>query len=241
MTAASAFIVGFTPGLALSAELAVSAAASLTAALTEAAAAFEKANAGTDVKTNFAGSPTLVQQILEGAPVDVFASADEPNMQKLVDAGKVTGKPAVFARNRLEIIVEKGNPKKIASLADLAKPGMVVALCGPTVPAGRYAREAFSKAGVAVPKSSEELDVKGVVAKVILGEVDAGVVYVTDVHAASDEAEGVAIPEASNVIGSYPIAVLKDAPNRAAADLFVKTVLGAEGRSILERYGFLAP
>jgi molybdate transport system substrate-binding protein len=226
---------------AVAAELSVSAAASLTAAFGEIAAAFEKANPGEKVATNFAGSPTLVQQILEGAPVDVFASADEANMKRLTDAARVAGRPRVFARNRLAILVEKGNPKKITGLADLAKPGLVVALCGPTVPAGRYAREAFARAGVKVPETSQELDVKAVVSRVVLGEADAGVVYATDVRAAGDRAEGVDIPDATNVVALYPIAVLKDAPHGEKAEAFVALVLGAEGRSILERHGFIAP
>jgi molybdate transport system substrate-binding protein len=222
-------------------ELTVSAAASLTAAFQVVAEAFEKAHPGLEVKANFAGSPTLVQQILEGAPVDVFASADEPNMQRLVDAGKVAGAPRVFARNRLAILVQKGNPRKIGSLADLSKPGLVVALCAPAVPAGRYAREAFVKAGVAVPEGSQELDVKAVVSRVTLGEADAGVAYVTDVRAAGDRAEGIDIPDSSNVIARYPIAVLKDAPHRAPAESFVAFVLEPKGRAILEMFGFLAP
>src|SRR5262245_7550900 len=226
---------------ALAGDVSVSAAASLTAAFGEVARAFEKAHPGEKVQANFAGSPTLVQQILEGAPVDVFASADEANMQRVVEAGKVAGAPKIFARNRLAILVEKGNPKKISGLADLAKPGLVVSLCGPAVPAGKYAREAFAKAGVSVPKTSDELDVKAVVSRVTLGEADAGVVYVTDVRAAGDRAEGIEIPDATNVVGRYPIAVLKDAPHHAMADAFVALVLGAEGRTILEKHGFLAP
>jgi molybdate transport system substrate-binding protein len=222
-------------------ELTVSAAASLTAAFQTAASAFEKAHPGLEVKSNFAGSPTLVQQILEGAPVDVFASADEPNMQRVVDAKKVASTPRIFARNRLAILVQKGNPKKIATLADLAKPGLVVALCGPAVPAGRYAREAFAKAGVKPPETSQELDVKAVASRVVLGEADAGVVYVTDVRAAGDRAEGIDIPDPVNVVARYPIAVLEDTPHRPMADAFVAFVLGAEGRAILEKFGFLAP
>jgi molybdate transport system substrate-binding protein len=224
-----------------SGEVTVSAAASLTGAFQQIAREFEASNPGVVVKTNFAGSPTLVQQIQEGAPVDVFASADEPNMQRIADAGELAGKPRVFARNQLEILVPKGNPKKVSSLADLTKPGLVLALCGPTVPAGRYAREAFAKANLTVPETSQELDVKAVVSRVVLGEADAGIVYVTDVRAAGDKAEGVAIPQAGNVVARYPIAVLKDAPNSAAADAFVAHVLGAAGRATLEKFGFLAP
>jgi len=189
------------------------------------AGAFEKAHPGAQVELNFAGSPTLVQQIQQGAPADVFASADEANMQKLVESGQVAGAPRLFAGNQLQIVVSVGNPKHIASLADLAKPGLVIALCGPTVPCGRYANEAFAKAGVAAPAASQELDVKAVLTKVSLGEADAGVVYVTDVRAAAGKVEGVDIPESSNVIARYPIAVVKNAPNAAAAAAFIDFVL----------------
>jgi molybdate transport system substrate-binding protein len=222
-------------------ELVVSAAASLTAAFQAVAAEFERAHSGVDVKLNFAGSPALVKQIEEGAPVDVFAAADEANMKRVVEAGKVAGAPRSFAGNRLAILVRKGNPERIASLADLARPGLVVALCAPLVPCGRYAREAFAKAGVAVPASSEELDVKAVVTKVSLGEADAGIVYETDVRAAAGSAQGVDIPEASNVVATYPIAVLAEAPHREAAEAFVAFVTGARGRAILEGFGFAAP
>lgn len=223
------------------AELTVSAAASLTAAFGEIGTAFEKTEADLAVRNNFAGSSTLVQQIREGAPVDVFASADEANMQKLVDAGDVAGTPQVFATNRLAILVQRGNPKKIESLADLARPDVRAALCAPAVPAGRYAREAFARAGVAVPETSQELDVKAVVSRVLLGEADAGVVYVSDVRAAGDRAEGVAIPDALNVVARYPVAVLKEARQPAAAGAFVKFLRGTGAQAILARHGFLPP
>lgn len=229
------------PGHAAAAELTVSGAASLTAAFGEIAQAFAAANPGATVRTNFAGSPTLVQQIREGAPVDVFASADEPTMQKLADAGDVAGQPAVFARNRLAIVVARGNPKGVAGVADLAKPGLIVSLCGPTVPAGRYAREIFAKAGVAVPESSHELDVKAVLSRVSLGEADAGIVYVTDVRAGGDAVEAVTIPDAQNVVARYPIAVLTHAKEPALGRAFVGFVTGRAGQAILQRFGFLPP
>lgn len=237
----SALVAGPLAARAAAAELTVSAAASLTAALGEIARAFEKANPGTTVRTNFAGSPTLVQQIREGAPVDVLASADESNVQKLVDAGDVAGTPILFARNRLAILVQRGNPKTIASIADLAKPGVILSLCGPTVPAGRYAREIFAKAGVTVPQSSEELDVKGVVSRVVLGEADAGIVYATDVRAAGDEVEGIDVADAQNVVARYPVAVLKRSEQAEEARAFVAFLLGSESQAILARFGFLAP
>lgn len=229
------------PAPARAAELTVSAAASLTAAFGEIGIAFAKAAGEVAVTNNFAGSATLVQQIREGAPVDVFASADEANMQKLVDAGDVEGAPEVFATNRLAILVQKGNPKKIRGLADLTRSGVRMSLCGPAVPAGRYARESFAKAGVTVPESSQELDVKAVVSRVTLGEADAGVVYVTDVRAAGDAVEAVDIPDAQNVTARYPLAVLRHAKEPAIARDYVRFVRSTEGQAILARYGFSPP
>lgn len=223
------------------AELTVSAAASLTAAFTEIARAFGRAKPGSPVRTNFAGSSTLVQQIREGAPVDVFASADESNMQKLVDARDVAGEPVVFARNRLVILVARGNPEKIGTIADLARPGLVLSLCGPAVPAGKYAREIFARAGVGLPESSQELDVKAVVSRVALGEADAGIAYVTDARAAGDAVEAVAIPDAQNVVARYPIAVLSRTQQADLARDFVAFVRGDAGQAILARFGFLPP
>ncbi len=182
-----------------------------------------------------------MQQIREGAPADVFASADEANMQKLIDAKAVAGTPRVFARNLLQIVVAKGNPLRIAGLADLTKPGLIVVLCGETVPAGRYALEAFTKAGVTPPAGSRELDVKAVVSKVALGEADAGVVYVTDVRAARDKVEGVGLAAAHNVVAKYPIAVLSEARDPDTARAFIDFVLSDPGRKILGDYGFLSP
>jgi len=218
----------------------VFAAASLTAAFQNMATTFERAHPDVKVQLNFAGSSTLVQQIQQGAPADVFASADEANMQKLTESGAVAGTPQLFARNQLQIAVAAGNPKGIAGLADLTKPGLTIALCGPTVPCGRYAAEAFVKAGVTAPAASQELDVKAVVSKVAMGEEDAGIVYVTDVRAAGGKVTGVNIPESSNVIARYPIAMVKDAPNPAAATAFIDFVLSSDGQRILADFGFLS-
>jgi molybdate transport system substrate-binding protein len=218
----------------------VFAAASLTSAFQAVAGAFEKSHAGVKIQLSFAGSPTLVQQIQEGAPADVFAAADEANMHKLVESGAVAGAPAVFARNVLQIVVAPHNPKHIMGLADLAKPGLVIALCGPSVPCGHYATEAFTKAGAVVPAASQEPDVKAVMTKVVLGEADAGVVYATDIRAAGDKVEGVSIPESSNVVARYPIVALKSASNAAGGAEFVAFVLSPEGQRIIATFGFLA-
>ena len=217
----------------------VFAAASLTAAFQAVGNAFENTHPDMKVQPNFAGSSTLVQQIQQAAPADVFASADEANMQKLVESGGIAGAPQLFARNTLQIVVSPGNPKHIAALADLAKPGLTIALCGPTVPCGRYAVEAFTKAGVTAPAASQELDVKAVLTKVSMGEADAGIVYVTDVRAAAGKVEGVDIPESSNVIARYPIAVVKNASNATAAAAFIDFILSSVGQQLLAGYGFL--
>jgi len=219
----------------------VFAAASLTEALRTIGKDFETAHPGMNVEFNFAGSSTLARQITEGARADVFASADEENMKKAVDAGVVAGAPRAFVGNRLAIIVPRGNPKHVSGLADLARRGMVVSLAAPAVPVGHYATESFGKAGVPVPDASTEADVKAVVTRVAMGEADAGVVYVTDVAAGGDEVEAVAIPDAHNVAARYPIATLKDAPNATGAQAFVAHVLSPAGPSVLQRAGFLAP
>jgi len=215
------------------------AAASLTAPFQALAAAFEQAHPDAHVQLNFAGSATLVQQIQDGAPADVFASADEASMQKVVDQKAVAGTPTVFTRNVLEIAVAPGNPKHVAGLGDLAKPGLIVALCGPTVPCGRYAAEAISKADAKMPAASQEPDVKAVLTKVSLGEADAGVVYVTDVKAAAGKVQGVPIPAPGNVEARYPIAALAHAPNASGAAAFVAFVLSADGQRTLATFGFL--
>jgi molybdate transport system substrate-binding protein len=156
-----------------------------------------------------------------------------------VAARLADGLPAVFAQNRLAIAVPAGNPKQVASLADLTRPGLVIALCAPAVPAGRYATEAFAKAGLPLPEASREADVKGVLTKVALGEVDAGIVYATDTRAAAGKVEEIAIPERHNVIARYPIVVVKGARNPSAARAFVSFILSDAGQGILTRLGFL--
>lgn len=218
----------------------VFAAASLTAAFTSVAAAFEARHPGREVELNFAGSSTLVRQIREGAPADVLAAADLVNMQTLIESDAVE-KPEIFARNVLQIAVAKGNPARIAGLADLARPDLTVVLCGAAVPCGRYALEAFSLAKLTPPPGSRELDVKAVLAKIALGEADAGIVYATDVHAAAGSVEGIRIVPTHNVTARYPIAVTRAAAAPDGARLFVDFVLSDPGRTILGEYGFLHP
>ena len=218
------------------------AAASLTAAFTEIGDAFMTANPDADVTFNFAASSELVTQINEGgAPADVFASADQNNMTKLIDAGTNASDPVAFATNLLEIIVEPGNPLGIAGVEDLANDDLITVVCAPEVPCGKYAQQIFDNAGVTVTPDSLEENVKAVVTKVTAGEADAGIVYKTDVTAAGDKAAGVEIPADLNVLAEYPIAIVEDAPNAAAAQAFIDFVLGQDGRAILSEYGFLPP
>jgi molybdate transport system substrate-binding protein len=225
---------------AVSGTITVFAASSLTAAYTAIGKDFEKAHPGSMIKLSFGGSSTLVAQIQQGAIGDIFASADQPNMQKAVDAGLVAEPPSIFAHNRLEIVVGAGNPKRVTGLSDLGHSGLIVVLCAPAVPCGRYAAQALQKAGVTVKPASQETDVKAVVSKVALGEADAGIVYVTDVKADGAGVQGVEIPPSLNVVADYPVAILKDSQNAPLAKAFVSYLLGA-GQPTLARYGFTGP
>jgi molybdate transport system substrate-binding protein len=226
---------------AVSGDITVFAAASLTAAFTEIGEALTTQYPGADVTFNFAASSELVTQIDQGAGADVYASADEANMKKLTDAGHNAAGPQVFATNSLQIIVERGNPKKIETVNDLAKSDVIYVTCPPEVPIGKYAQQVLEAAGVTVTPASLEENVKGIVTKVTLGEADAGIVYKTDVIAAGDDAGGVEIPADINVVATYPIVAVKDAPNPDGASEFVNFVLGEQGQRILASYGFTGP
>lgn len=228
------------PAAGLTGTLTVFAASSLTDAFKGLGSAFEKQHPGLSVRFNFAGSPTLVTQIENGAQADVFASADTTNMGRLQTDGLLAYDPSVFAHNELEIVVAAGNPKQITGLADLAKPGVIYISAGPTVPAGKYAAQILTKARVTVTPKSLETDVKSVVSKIELGEADAGIVYVTDVKAAGSKVSGVTIPAADNVVATYPIAPVKAAAQLQAGDRFVAFVISPEGQAKLEEYGFQA-
>ena len=180
-------------------------------------------------------------QIVQGAPADVFASADDDNMTKLVGAGESAGEPVTIAKNTFAMLVERGNPLGITSVADLARPDLIVVLCAPTVPCGKAAAKILDNANVTVSPKSLEDKVKGVVTKVRAGEADAGIVFATDVAAAGDAAQGVAIPAKINELSNYPIVVTKSAGNPDAARAFVEFVAGPAGQAILDKHGFLAP
>ena len=216
----------------------VFAAASLSGAFEALAEEFERVH-GVGVDLHFAGTPTLVFQLREGAPADVFASADAWNMRRAVESGRVASEPVVFAGNRLAIVTRAGNPERIGGLADLARPELSVGLCGPEVPAGRYAREALARAGESVTSVSDEPSVKAVVAKVSLGELDAGVVFLTDARSAPGEVDCVPLGAACDVRAEYSIARIEGAGARAGA--FLDFVLSEDGRELFERHGFAVP
>ena len=224
----------------LSGTISVFGAASLTSSFKAMGASYQQAHPGVTVQFNFAGSPTLVAQIEQGAQADVFASADTTNMDKLKGDGFTAGTPQVFAHNQLEIVVAPGNPKGITGLADLAKPGVIYISEAATVPAGKYALQALAKAGVTVTPRSLETDVKSLVGKIELGEADAGIVYTTDVKAAGSQVLGVPIPDADNVIATYPIVAVRGSRNAAVADDFIAYVLSAAGQAALASFGFQA-
>ncbi|WP_433281240.1 molybdate ABC transporter substrate-binding protein [Micromonospora sp. CA-244673] len=218
----------------------VFAAASLTGSFTKLGKDYEAAHPDTRVVFNFAGSSALATQITQGAPADVFAAASPATMKTVTDAGDAAGTPAVLVRNQLVIAVPKGNPDRVAGLADLARPGVKVALCAEQVPCGAAARTALAAAGVRLTPATLEQDVKGALAKVKLGEVDAALVYRTDVRGAA-ELDAVEFPESARAVNDYPVAVLTHAANPAGARAFVDYVRSATGLAVLTAAGFQAP
>ncbi|ANN14893.1 molybdate ABC transporter substrate-binding protein [Amycolatopsis orientalis] len=221
--------------------LTVFAAASLTESFGALGKRFEAQNSGVTVKFSFEGSSALVQKLTQGAKADVFASADQANMDKAAKGEVIDGQPSVFATNRLAIAVAKGNPKGIKGLADLARDGLTVVVCAPQVPCGSAAKKVQQSSGVTLKPASEEQDVKSVLAKVRSGDADAGLVYVTDATSAAGKVDKVDFPESSGAINDYPIAVVKDAPQAALAKQFTDFVLSAEGKQELAKAGFGAP
>jgi molybdate transport system substrate-binding protein len=217
----------------------VAAASSLSGAFEAAKTEFEASHPGTSITLAFGSSSSLAQQILDGARIDVFASADNDTMQRV--NRELAGRASTFTTNTLEIMVEKGNPLGIATLSDLARPELVYITCAPEVPIGKYSAEVLTRAGVTVAPSSLEPDVKGIVTKITSGEADAGIVYSTDVVAAGDRATGVIIPMRQNVMASYPIARLYRARHNTTAAAWIDFIKGAEGQTILTRFGFIAP
>lgn len=218
----------------------VFAAASLTEAFGTIGTQFEAAHPGTTVTFSFGASSDLSEQLNQGAPADVFASASRKNMTLVVSAGNASG-PTNFVQNVMEIATPPGNPKKITSVEDLTRSGIKVALCQAAVPCGATAQKVFDNAKVTVTASTLEADVKSTLAKVELDEVDAGVVYVTDVRAAGSKVTGVPIPGSINASTEYPIATLKDSKNATTAKAFKDYVLSSAGAKVLSGDGFEQP
>jgi len=230
-TAASAGVTG---------TVTVFAAASLTDAFSEIGEQFEAEHPGTTVAFSFGASSGLAQQIVAGAPADVFAAASPATMRTVTDVASASD-PQVFGRNRLQIAVPPDNPGGITGLADFAHPDRTLALCAPEVPCGAAAAQVFAAAGIEPAPDTLEQDVRAALSKVVLGEVDAALVYRTDVLAAGDDVRGIAFPEADRVVNDYPLVALRDAPNPVAADAFVAHVLSSEGQQVLADAGFDRP
>ena len=232
---------GAAPCTALAGEILVSAAASLTDAMAAMASAFEAVHADVDVLLNLGGSSSLRAQILEGAPVDVFASADATNMARVVQVGRVASEAQLFARNRLRIAVPAGNPAGVDGLEDLTNAALRIGLCAEEVPCGEFARRAFARAGLVPALDTNEPDVRALLTKIELGELDAGVTYATDVASANGAVQGVDIPDDVNVAAEYLVAVLAGSPNPRGAEEFVRFVLSDRGQTLLANYGFAPP
>ncbi|WP_461164394.1 molybdate ABC transporter substrate-binding protein [Arthrobacter sp. R4-81] len=216
----------------------VFAAASLKGSFTELARSFESRHPGVKVVLSFAGSSDLATQIIQGAPADVFASADTRNMAKVADAGLVNGSTKAFASNTLAIAVPPSNPASIRSFTDLGRPEVKVVVCAPQVPCGAAASAVAQSAGVELKPVSEESSVTDVLGKVASGEADAGLVYVTDVRSAGNRVQSIPFPESSAAGITYPIAALKTAGEPELADDFIAMVNGSEGQRILSAAGF---
>ncbi len=217
------------------------AAASLTSTFTELGRTFEAGHPGVDVTFSFAGSSDLVTQLQAGAPADVFAAADTTNMAKATGDDLVAGEPVVFASNTLTIAVPPGNPARVRSFADLARPGTTVVVCAPQVPCGAATEKVETAAGVSLEPVSEESSVTDVLNKVVSGEADAGVVYLTDAKGSGGKVTAVDFPEAQQAVNSYPIATLAASRQPDLARQFVDLVTGPQGRQVLGAAGFGAP
>ncbi|MBO9039902.1 molybdate ABC transporter substrate-binding protein [Curtobacterium flaccumfaciens] len=225
----------------LTGSITVFAAASLQQTFTTLGKRFETANPGASIRFSFAGSSDLVTQIQNGAPADVFASADEANMAKLSSTDLASGSPRDFATNVLEIAVAPGNPKGITDLDDLTAPGVQLVTCAVPVPCGAATAEVESASGVDLEPVSEEQSVTDVLGKVESGQADAGLVYVTDVRGAGGKVDGVPFDESGTAVNTYPIGVLRDSEDPALAQAFSEYVRSAAGQRVLADAGFGKP
>ena len=225
-------------GAAAKVPVTVLAAASLTDVFNKLKPQFEAANPTADVRFNFGGSSDLASQIVNGAPADVFASANTTQMKVVQDAGKVTGTPQPFVTNVLTIVVPPGNPKNIRSFADLAKPGVTEVVCAPQVPCGSATTKIEKATKIELSPASEESDVLSVLSKVEAKVADAGLVYVTDARSAAGKVEEVNFPEAKDAVNTYPIAAISNAPHAQLAEAFVTFIRGSEAQKELSAAGF---
>ncbi len=219
----------------------VLAAASLTESFTTLAKDFEADHPGVDVKLAFDSSATLAEQVTQGAPADVLATADQDTMQTVVDADGTEGDPAVFATNHLQLVVPPDNPAGITEFADIAKPGVKYVVCVDTAPCGKLAVKVLDASGITAEPASEEVDVKAVLSKVELDEADAGLVYATDAVAGGDKVKAVDIPTSGENLNTYPIAALSDAKKPQLAQDWVDLVTGTQGQRVLADAGFGKP
>lgn len=220
-------------------ELVVLGAASLTGVLEELAADYEDRNPGTTVVVSTGGSSGLARQVLGGIPADLLVVASPESLQPVLDAGEAVGEPTVVATNRVQIATPRGNPAGIRSLADLTREELAVALCAPQVPCGAAAQRAFAASGLTAAPDTLEQDVRAVLAKVRLGEVDAGVVYATDVLAAGRDVVGLPVPGAPST--DYPAVVLRAGDQRDAARQFLDLLTSPVGQTVLTDAGFSLP
>jgi molybdate transport system substrate-binding protein len=245
----AAVVAAATAPAAFAETVRVFAAASLTDAFRDVASLYETQHPGDTVELNFAGSQVLHTQIEQGAPADVFASADLVHADALKAAG-LMGPYTVFARNKLVVVIPAGS-RKVSRLQDVARPGVKVLVTGPTVPVGRYTTQVLAKLGAAglygddfqsraqANVVSQETNVRAVLSKVALGEADAGFVYVTDAAAAAQKVQSIEIPERYNVVATYPIGLVTKSATPTQAKAFMDLVLGQEGQAILRKYGFV--
>ncbi|HET9255560.1 MAG TPA: molybdate ABC transporter substrate-binding protein [Pseudonocardiaceae bacterium] len=216
----------------------VLAAASLKDVFTKLQPQFEAANPGAELTFNFGGSSDLAQQIINGAPADVFASANDAQMNVVRDKGKLAGTPQPFVTNVLTIVVPPGNPKSIRSFADLAKPGVTEVVCAPQVPCGAATVKIEKETNIALSPASEENDVLAVLSKVEAGVADAGLVYVTDARTAAGKVQEIAFPEAAKAVNTYPIAAISGSPHAQLAQAFVDFIHSAPAREQFTAAGF---